>query len=54
MQESRSVLDGGQARQEGIELAPPELFEQVPELKLHQVGGPAVSPWFVAQEGMAA
>jgi hypothetical protein len=54
MQESSTLLDWSQASQESVEFALPELFEQVPQLKLHQVGGPAVSPGFMAQQGMAA
>jgi hypothetical protein len=54
MQESRSLLDWSQASKEAIGLALPDLFEQVPQLKLHQVGGPAVTLGFLAQQGMAA
>ena len=53
MQESSPLLDWSQASQESVEFALPELFEQVPQLKLHQVGCPAVSPGFMAQQGMA-
>jgi hypothetical protein len=54
MQESSPLLNWSQARQESAWLALPELFEQIPQLKLHQMGGPAVSPGFLAQQGMAA
>jgi hypothetical protein len=54
MQESSPLLNWSQASQESAWLALSELFEQIPQLKLHEMGRPAVSPGFLAQEGMAA